>query len=613
MNNPIEKEKKKREPFSFANLSIQQRLPLFICILLLSTILAFSWVSYIGVKNASIAIGTERLTAVTSQLSSIFQQSINSNAVSAQHIANQEDVEEYLQTGNRVAYAKAFDELQRSQQSDTLCQSIQLLNAQKQIVMNYGDNRLLKNINIDSIIPPPASNKKLINVGKIYLVRNAMYYPVVAPLKYGEKTIGYVLKWRALRASKKSVVELAQLLGNNGHLYFGNDDNKFWTDRLKPVPVPPVNIYQLQKVAEYSREDGDPLIATARAVPNSRWLILVEFPKSAFLETANLFLKWLIIIGIILVIAGSFGAWITSRNITRPLIKLTKAASAIAGGDYSSLVDIKRQDEVGELAQSFNIMAVQVHNAQNELEQKVHDRTKELETANKDLESFSYSVSHDLRTPLRAINGYAMMLKEDFDDKLGAEGDRIINTIMGNAKLMGRLIDDLLAFSRLGRKEITFQDMDMNHLVKTCIGELLENETKKYEINISALPTCKADGSMIKQVWMNLIGNAIKYSSKNEEPQIEIGYTTGNKMITYFVKDNGVGFDMQYVDKLFGVFQRLHGNNEFEGTGVGLALAKRIIDKHYGTIRAEAYPGKGATFYFSLPYKKSLLTKVADE
>jgi len=241
------------------------------------------------------------------------------------------------------------------------------------------------------------------------------------------------------------------------------------------------------------------------------------------------------------------------------------------------------------------------------LERKVIERTHQLEVANKDLESFSYSVSHDLRTPLRAVNGYAIMLKEDFGGKLGADGDRLLDTIINNARLMGQLIDDLLTFSRLGRKEVASTVIDMGAMAEACVRELLIRETKTYQITINALPTCEGDSAMLRQVWMNLIGNAIKYSSKKNAPEIEIGCIDKNEL-TYYIKDNGDGFDMQYANKLFGVFQRLHRMDEFEGTGVGLALVKRIVDKHDGKIWAEAKSGEGATFYFTL----NNLTKTDD-
>ncbi len=245
-----------------------------------------------------------------------------------------------------------------------------------------------------------------------------------------------------------------------------------------------------------------------------------------------------------------------------------------------------------------------IHLLNENLEQKVVERTRQMEAANKELEAFSYSVSHDLRTPLRAVGGFSMMLKEGYDTMSPADRNRIVNTISNNAMLMGQLIDDLLEFSKLGRKEVKFNAVDMQAMVRGCISELTYDVDKTYDFKIQKLPACEADGSMIKQVWMNLLGNALKYSSKIDNPVVEVGATVSENIVTYYVKDNGVGFDMKYAGKLFGVFQRLHRKDEFEGTGVGLALVKRVIDRHQGKLWAEAKPGKGAKFYFSLPVKQ---------
>lgn len=237
------------------------------------------------------------------------------------------------------------------------------------------------------------------------------------------------------------------------------------------------------------------------------------------------------------------------------------------------------------------------------LEKKVVERTAQLEAANQELESFSYSVSHDLRAPLRAVNGYAMMLKEEFEDKLGDEGNRVINTITNNARLMGQLIDDLLSFSRMSRKEMVGMKVDMEALCRVCAREVIQQQPVLPEITIHKLPPCYGDINLLRQVMLNLIGNAVKYSAKVEHPAIEIGCIDDPEKRIYFIKDNGVGFDMKYSKKLFGVFQRLHSAQEFEGTGVGLALAKRIINKHDGNIWAESAPGMGAIFYFTMPMK----------
>lgn len=235
------------------------------------------------------------------------------------------------------------------------------------------------------------------------------------------------------------------------------------------------------------------------------------------------------------------------------------------------------------------------------LEQRVTERTYQLQMANKDMEAFSYSVSHDLRAPLRAVSGYAKMLEEDYYDVFSDNGRRLLAIIQQNASRMGVLIDNLLEFSRLGRKEIQKTVVDMNSIVRTVVDELTSNNNYHANIQIDNLLPANADSALIKQVFINFISNALKYSSKKEQPEIKISASTGRNEITYSVSDNGSGFDMQYQQKLFKVFERLHGQEEFEGTGVGLAIAKKIIDKHKGSIWATSRPGYGATFFFSLP------------
>ena len=238
----------------------------------------------------------------------------------------------------------------------------------------------------------------------------------------------------------------------------------------------------------------------------------------------------------------------------------------------------------------------------DELEQKVIERTAQLESANKELGSFSYSVSHDLRAPIRAINGYAKILEEDYGDIFDLEGSKALDSIMHNSKKMGQLIDDLLAFSKLGRKQVTVSEINMTDLVRTVIEELLiEDDENIPDFKINVLYPAEGDQSLIKQVWINLISNAIKYSKYKPETYIEIGSDVKDSLVIYYVKDNGAGFDVQYYDKLFGVFQRLHSQEEFEGTGIGLAIVQKIVNRHNGTVWAESKLNEGACFYFSLP------------
>jgi PAS domain S-box-containing protein len=246
----------------------------------------------------------------------------------------------------------------------------------------------------------------------------------------------------------------------------------------------------------------------------------------------------------------------------------------------------------------------EVRRLNTELEQRVKDRTSQLEDTNKELEAFSYSVSHDLRAPLRAIDGFARILTEDYTPRLDAEGKRVLDIICAEAKRMGQLIDDLLAFSRLSRQPIRTMEVDMGALAKTVFEECgAQAPGRKLKFKLQPAPPAHGDPVMLRQVLANLIGNA-KYTRPKDTAEIEVGGRTGGEESLYYVKDNGVGFDMNYVHKLFGVFQRLHTEAEFEGTGVGLALIQRVIHRHGGRVWAEGKVNEGATFYFTLPKRK---------
>jgi PAS domain S-box-containing protein len=218
---------------------------------------------------------------------------------------------------------------------------------------------------------------------------------------------------------------------------------------------------------------------------------------------------------------------------------------------------------------------------------------------NEDLEAFSYSVSHDLRAPLRAVNSYSSMLQEDFGASLSADAKQLLETIVRNAKNMTSMIEDLLRLSRMGQQEVIESDINMDSMVQNVIKANSERETTRATILVDPLGMSKGDIGLLKQVWVNLISNAIKYSAMADSPRIEIGVRSDGDERIFYVKDNGAGFDMQYYDKLFGVFQRLHSKKEFEGTGVGLSIVKRIVEKHQGRIWATSVVGEGATFYFT--------------
>jgi signal transduction histidine kinase len=280
-----------------------------------------------------------------------------------------------------------------------------------------------------------------------------------------------------------------------------------------------------------------------------------------------------------------------SRASARLVVLEFAMATVLAVGAVASLFGLYRRD------------TAQRRVAHAELEKRVIQRTAELEAANKELEAFSYTVSHDLRAPLRAIDGFSRILLDEFAASLPAECQEYLADVRANTQHMGRLVDDLLAFARLSRLPLRRQTIDAAEQVQQTLDDLQpEVAGRNVELRVGQLPEMYGDPALLKQVWANLLSNALKYTGKCPAATIEVGsLATANGEPTFFVKDNGVGFDMRYAHKLFGVFQRLNRSEDYAGTGVGLAIVERIVHRHGGRIWAEAKPNEGATFFFTIP------------
>ncbi len=365
----------------------------------------------------------------------------------------------------------------------------------------------------------------------------------------------------------------------------------------------------------YPNDRGIAVIGAYRWVEEHNVALLVEIGEKEALRATQTLSQWIMLAGLGVILVSNLLLVLFARRAIAPVISLTEIATQITAGNLQIRAPITSQDEIGKLAVAFNTMTTQLQKSlsrledlNNQLEARVEERTLALQKSNSELEAFSYSVSHDLRAPLRAIRNYAHMSLEKLSQELDAESLRWLRHIHHSALSMSEMVDGLLAFSRMGRQSMRPRRVlaeEAQEMVQKVIAEhSAEKNAPAPEIQVGNLHGCYADPILLQQVFTNLLTNAIKFSRKTTPAQVEVGSLETPQGSAYFVRDNGVGFDMQYAEKLFKVFQRLHSQEEFEGTGVGLAIIQRIVQRHRGEIWFHAEPGKGATFYFTIPLQE---------
>ncbi|MFH0731517.1 MAG: ATP-binding protein [Candidatus Omnitrophota bacterium] len=348
---------------------------------------------------------------------------------------------------------------------------------------------------------------------------------------------------------------------------------------------------------------GKKALSVWKYIPSFRWGIVVKMDTDEVFSSAKDLRNTLFMVSLALLVVVIIMAIIIASSISRPIRELTEISSTIAGGDLTVRAKIKADDEIGELSGAFNQMTDKLLEAKNSVE----EQKRMLEKANKELDSFVYTASHDLRAPLRGIASFANFLEEDYKDKLDEEGRDYLKEIREGAGRMNQLIEDLLTLSRISRIKNPYENVNISNLIDSVIKRIqFDIEKNKADLIIQHnIPVVKCDRIKIAEVFLNLINNAIKFSSKNnkENPRVEVGYIPENEFHKFYVRDNGIGIEPKYHDQIFGIFKRLHTAQEYEGTGAGLSIVKRVIDDHGGKIWIDSSFGKGACFYFTIPKK----------
>ena len=355
---------------------------------------------------------------------------------------------------------------------------------------------------------------------------------------------------------------------------------------------------------------GQKVLAVWRPLPTFRLCMIVKIDTKEVFAAAEKLRNALLRISLLLIVIVVIIAFSLARSISSPIKNLTHISKIISEGELSARVNIDSKDEIGELAVSFNQMTDKLVEAKASVEKKneeVEEQKRLLQESNKELDSFVYTASHDLRAPLRGIDGLVKFIEEDYADKFDSQGKEYLKKIRTGATRMKQLIDDLLTLSRISRIKNPYEEVDMNELISSVISRI-EFDVKQYKVELKVaanIPIVRCDRIKMQEVFFNLISNAIKFSSKNKSaaPKVEVGYSDKNDAYEFYVKDNGIGIDKKYHHEIFGIFKRLHTQEEYEGTGAGLSIVKRIIDDHKGEIRLDSEPGKGTTFYFTIPKK----------
>jgi signal transduction histidine kinase len=569
--------------------------------LILTISAAYTWASYRSVRLSALTAARDRLGSVTDQLVGLLQGSTKQLLDSLHASKTNEAVRRYFSAPTATTKAAASAALATTGPQRAQVVSTELWNAQRErlLTVSKDSSRLASGLNPENVRwAGPDSGA----VGRLQAIGDSLVYPVAEQVTDHGRVQGWVVQWRRVTTSARGREQTVRLIGSNAGLYIGNDLGDVWTDLLHVTPKPPVDVRHAQGFLEYDRPGIGTVLARARPIAGTAWVVLVEFPYATVLAPVRLFLRRLGLFMAVLMLIGLGLAWIVGRSIASPLRQLTAATASIAAGDYSRPVSVDRRDELGSLAASFNSMLARVRDSQHALEEQVRNRTAELEERNDELEGFGYSISHDLRAPLRAMQGFSQALLEDASDRLDAGGREYAERIVAGAQRMDQLIQDLLAYSRVSRADLRLIPVPLAPIARTVVTEMGESlRAREAVVRVEdPLPVVLGHPATLSQVLTNLLGNALKFVPAERTPQLRVRAETDTDRTRIWVEDNGIGIAAEHRDRIFRVFERLHGGDDYPGTGIGLAIVRKAVERMGGQVGVESTPGQGSRFWVEL-------------
>lgn len=590
-------------------------MPAIISLLILLVILTLSWTAYFGVRRASQQVGQERLKALIEQFRDIFQASSDKLKTSTTEMALQKPVTDFLLNPAGVDLTNYFKN-SPSLQGDTLTKALQVLDRNKAILYSSIGYRTSFPEVADSVFSNASANPNFNAIGKIQIQRDTMIYPVVVSVKRNSHTLGYLIRWRLLLSNRRNIQNINKLLGEDASIYVGNADNSFWTNFTDPVSVH--DFSSGKNPGEYTKPDNNRVFGAFSTIPGTPWAYIIELSRNAILEASDRFLRWMLTIDFIVLLGGFALTWFVSRRITAPINKLSSAAGRIAEGNYQQPVEIKRKDELGQLAEAFNTMSEKIRYSKTELENTVKERTSQLESANKELDELNHklqeldqlktnfftNISHELRTPLTLILGPLERLRKD--NELSGNSRRQLQVIHRNAGVLLKQVNNLLDLSRLeaGKLRLNYEEFDLVKLINIIAAqfELYKNE-RDINLLIKAPKEIiiQADSEKIERIITNLIANAFKFTPVGGRIAIEASPDEEEAVVK--IRDSGPGIEPALLE---GIFVRFQGTDVYLGgnsgsSGLGLSIAREFIELHKGKIHAVNSDKGGAEFIISLP------------